>query len=521
MLVLFCGFTGIPLYISAQAPILNSYPAATSAIYLDFDGQYVTGTSWNWGGPIDAAAATLSAGDISEIFNRVAEDFRPFNVNITTDAQVYSAAPAAKRMRVIITPTSSWYGNAGGVAFVGSFAWGDETPCWVFSTLLRNNRKWIAEAVAHEAGHTLSLHHQSTFDETCRKTSEYSPGRGEGEIGWAPIMGVGYYKNLTTWHNGPNTIGCNYIQNDMNTIASHLGLKADDHANNNNSATDISIQSTGFTMSGLINHSGDTDAFRIMIPIPTNFKLNAIPQNVGTANEGANIDIRITILDANKDTVGIYNPSTLLSAGIDTNLNSGYYYLQVKGVGNINQSDYGSVGFYSLNGQLANILPVRQFLLKGRMANGVHTLSWSYSSEEPVKELVVEQSTDGKNFNPLLTLDAAARNFSYEPASASCYYRLKASTTLTGKAYYSNVVSLIDTKNKSAVVISSMVTNQVIINSTGPGYYELYNATGKLLSKGKLINGYNYIQVHTAGKGVLYLHFNDGKSEWTARILKY
>ncbi len=48
----------------------------------------------------------------------------------------------------------------------------------------------------------LGLQHQSTYDSNCVKTAEYSPGQGSGEIGWAPIMGDGYYENLTTWHIG-------------------------------------------------------------------------------------------------------------------------------------------------------------------------------------------------------------------------------------------------------------------------------------------------------------------------------
>ena len=40
-------------------------------------------------------------------------------------------------------------------------------------------------------------------------------GLGSGEIGWAPIMGVGYYKNFTLWNNGPNSFGCTNYQSDL------------------------------------------------------------------------------------------------------------------------------------------------------------------------------------------------------------------------------------------------------------------------------------------------------------------
>jgi hypothetical protein len=519
--IILCGFLLIALGAYAQIPLLNSYPVSSATIYLDFDGQYVTGTSWNWGGPIDAQPATISTAAITEIFNRVAEDYRPFNVNVTTDSAVYLSAPRNKRMRVIVTATSNWYGNAGGVAYVGSFAWGDDTPCWVFSTLLQNNTKWIAEAVSHEAGHTLSLQHQSSFDAVCKKTSEYSSGQGDGEIGWAPIMGVGYYKNLTTWHKGPNTIGCNYIQNDIEIISYHLGYKSDDHANKLTTATNVTILGTAFNVSGLINQSNDTDAFKIMIPIPTNFKLNAIPQNVGTGNDGANIDIRISILDATADTLGVYNPSTLLSAGIDTNLNSGNYYIVVQGVGNINHSEYGSLGFYSLNGQLTNTLPIHQFILKGRSVNGNHLFNWSLFADEPVKHIILERSGDGKDFLPMVTLNEEARNFSYQPVSKTNYYRLKAVTAANEKIYYSNIISISEKPNTAAHVTQPLSGNEMIINCADAMQFRLYDGMGRLLRNGNLVSGINLVSLHKLQKGVFFIQFYDGKSDWTERLIKF
>ncbi|MEO6314490.1 MAG: hypothetical protein ABIU63_10745 [Chitinophagaceae bacterium] len=91
---------------TAQLPTLNSFTAANATVFIDFDGHYVSGTAWNMDGPINAAPAGYDAGVINEIFSRVAEDFRPFNLNITTDSTQYWLAPKNKRMRIIVTPTS-------------------------------------------------------------------------------------------------------------------------------------------------------------------------------------------------------------------------------------------------------------------------------------------------------------------------------------------------------------------------------------------------------------------------------
>jgi hypothetical protein len=199
-------FFSIAIY--SQVPIYNSYPSATPTIYLDFDGEYLDGTSWNYNGPLNLGPSNLTNSQITEIFNRISEDYRPFTINVTTDSTKYWSAPTNKRMRVIFTISSSWYGSAGGVSYVGSFTWGDNTPCFVFTALLNYKTKYIAEAGSHEAGHTLGMNHQSSWDANCVKLNEYNYGTGSGEIGWAPIMGSGYYQNFTLWHNGSNPWGC-------------------------------------------------------------------------------------------------------------------------------------------------------------------------------------------------------------------------------------------------------------------------------------------------------------------------
>ena len=79
--------------VRAQVPVMSSYPSASAVLFLDFDGHTVTGTSWNYAGPIVCNGSGLDNTKIIEIFNRVAEDYRPFNLNVTTDSTKYLAAP--------------------------------------------------------------------------------------------------------------------------------------------------------------------------------------------------------------------------------------------------------------------------------------------------------------------------------------------------------------------------------------------------------------------------------------------
>jgi hypothetical protein len=275
---------------------------------------------------------------MNEIVARVTEDYRPFNVTITTDESVYTAGDPMKRMRVIVTESWEWYGQTGGVSYVNSFTWGDNTPCFVFSVLLNYNTKQIAEAVSHEAGHTLGLYHQSVYDNNCNLVTQYNAGTGSGETGWAPIMGCGYYENLSTWHNGTNVIGCTVLQDDVAKICGVLGFKTDDYPNTIANAPLISQ-----SVDGVITKD-DIDFFKINITATS--VVSAIPFSVGS-NQGADIDILMKIYNANGTIVSTINDPTILSAS--TSLPAGQYYVSVEPTGNSYSSGYGVMGKYTLS----------------------------------------------------------------------------------------------------------------------------------------------------------------------------
>ena len=508
----------------AQVPVLNSYPGVPATIFLDFDGHYVSGTSWNWSGPINAQPAALNAGQITEIFNRVSEDYAIFNINITTDSTVYLAAPANRRIRMLITPTSSWYGSAGGVSFVNSFTWGNNTPAWIFSELLSNNVKNIAEATSHEAGHALGLQHQSTFDASCTKTAEYYAGQGSGEIGWAPIMGVGYSRNLTTWHNGTSAVGCAYYQNDISVIAgvtNGFGLKTDDHLDTPASATPIDINFSS-SASGIINNATDRDVFTFNLPSTNNFRLSAIPQNVGAGNEGANVDIKVALLDQNSDTIGKYNPADLLNVGVDTNLNSGTYYLVVDGVANANLSEYGSVGFYTLSASILHALPVHRLALTARMENDNHDLHWNYFADEAVKEIHIESSKDGIHFGFLAKLPADVQSFTWKPlTNERIHYRVKVVIAADERAYYSNIVDLRKMPTgKSIDLANTVITDHIRISVDKSFSYQLFDETGRLLQRGVLQTGYNHVPVNSSKKGIFFIRLQHNGETYTEKLMK-
>ncbi|NOT49798.1 MAG: T9SS type A sorting domain-containing protein [Chitinophagaceae bacterium] len=525
--VLVITMLSVTTFLKAQVPVLSSYPSAPSVLFLDFDGHAVQNTGWN----IDTTAiicggSGLDNTKITEIFNRVAEDYRPFNINVTTDSAQYHAAPATQRMRVIVTVSSSWYGSAGGVAFVGSFTWGDGTPCFVFSALLNYNTKNISEAVAHEAGHTLNLYHQATYNGSCGLTSQYNYGLGSGEIGWAPIMGVGYYQNLTVWHNGPNPYGCTNYQNELDilTTMNGFGYRNDDHAASFGSATVATFASNQFNVNGVVERNTDQDMIRFTQPAVGRFLLSAIPYNVGTGNSGSNLDLQVTLYNSSQTQLNVYNPGTLLSSVIDSTLNPGVYYLRIEGRGNVYAPNYASLGSYSLQGNfMAGALPLHRLELRGQLNGDLHQLNWFIEADEEVTRQVVEISVDGRNFTPVTEPAAALRAFTYRPAiSSSVQYRLHV-TFDNGREYYSNIVTLRKSGShpRPRIINTVVSSNAVEVSSPGSNYnYSLYDLNGKRLVQGKLETGSNNIIVPGITGGMYMIRFTNGADQWIDKFVK-
>lgn len=188
-------------------PTVDTTPKK-ACIYLDFDGEVVSNTLWNTNGVISCNNSGLDITTQQSVAARVQQDYSfNSNIKIVTTESEYSLYPTDKRMRVIVTSTA-WYGNVGGVAYVNSITWGDGTPCFVFSSLLSYNWKYIADASSHEAGHTFGNRHQSDYDESCNKTNEYSNGK---------IMGYPYYSNAV-WATGTSSACCTCLQDDKNII---------------------------------------------------------------------------------------------------------------------------------------------------------------------------------------------------------------------------------------------------------------------------------------------------------------
>lgn len=333
---------------SLPIPELQSLPGAPAFIYLDFDGHFQA----QWGAysnittpayDTDGNPGNFSQGEIDEIveiWQRVSEDYAPFNINVTTvDLGDYSNGVG---LRVAIGGSyTDWYGTASsGVAYIFSFINVLPNVAYVFENNLGTPRR-VADIVSHEAGHTFGLFHQSLYNAEGVRIQEYYTGTPPA---WSPLMGNPLFAERSTWHNGTSTSATTF-QDDVAVIAGPLngfGFRTDDHGNTPETATPLAIDGSQVSGAGIIEQLTDLDYF--------SFTTGAgeITLSANVFEVGPNLNARVELRSASNELIAAADPAGSLSATITTSVDAGDYYFVVASHGT-----YGDLGQYTVTGSIA------------------------------------------------------------------------------------------------------------------------------------------------------------------------
>lgn len=413
----------------------HSRPGALNVLYLDFTGETVSNTEWNRSEDVQSWEALPFSTDsdyttftdserlaIKRIWQRVAEDYAPFDIDVTTERP---AIMTSRTAHALITRNTDANGvpcpasGGGGVGYLGVFAglnYSRYRPVWIYHNNLANSEAYTAEATSHEVGHNMGLSHDGQNGGT-----DYYGGHGSGETSWGPLMGTGYNRNVTQWTMGEYYLA-NNTQDDLAVIAGKIGLRMDDHANSISKATALQVNSDGTITSttpetdpqntskankGVIERSLDADAFSFSTGAGQ-VTLRVNPWIVpGASTRGGNVDLVLEIYSGSGQLLHRNNPSSSTATLIQTNLAAGTYYLIVKptGVGSpmslsaSGYTVYGSVGQYFISGSVlpitaANVAPSAQLSASDiTTANAsTHTFTVQYIDDTAVSVSTIDSN---------------------------------------------------------------------------------------------------------------------------------
>ena len=381
------GEAAVPVSPFPPHLVFHSRPGAPNVLYLNFCGETVVNTEWNTvvgrteipAVPFstDSDLTTFSDAEqlaIKRIWQRVAEDYAPFNIDVTTERP---ATFTTRTAVALITRTTDAngdpnpYNTAGGVAYVNAFGtttYAKYRPAWIYPGNLSNVESYIAEAASHEIGHNLGLSHDGKTDGT-----EYYGGHGSGDISWGPLMGTGYGRNVSQWSKGEYYLA-NNTQDDLATIAGKISYRSDDHANSAGTATALVLSggtnivsttpendpaNTNTANKGVFERGTDLDVFSFVTGSGT-VSLSVKPWITPSGTKGGNLDVLLQLYNEAGALLLANNPPDLTTALIQTNLSEGKYYLHVRnsGAGDPFSSTptgytaYGSLGQYFISGYL-------------------------------------------------------------------------------------------------------------------------------------------------------------------------
>jgi hypothetical protein len=309
---------------------LQSLPGASKVWYIDLtdvmNGQTPIGQT---------------PKDVYQTWQSLAAVLSAFDINVTTDRDVYKAAGI----------TSSGIAKMADVD-EGSSSCGLNTFGSAYACDIHRYQDGYATGriLAHEVGHGLGMRHDGGDD-----GGEYF--NGFSDFQWTPLMGNVWpgtrWKNaLYQWSKGEYATAT-AKEDDFANIDRHLDYREDDIA------TSVPLLVQGSTLPiganfGQIGRNTDSDGFTFAIG-PSGGQANVKIDRIEFIG-GAMLDVDASIVSASGMVMAQHNAPVARHAQLDVTLPAGEYTLLVKGGAEGNMTEgfttYSSVGFYGIEGTI-------------------------------------------------------------------------------------------------------------------------------------------------------------------------
>jgi len=339
--------------------LLESRSGATHLIYLDYDGESSL-PGWESYG-YSAVAAVVPDEYKRKIWEAVAEDLLPFDVNVTNNRTLYDNHDNQLTKGWVVLAN---FNNPGwrGVAILDSY--GSGSPVLVhLPSNYDEDVEYLFRTPSHELGHGYGLNHDGS------PNGAYYVGHGE----YSPIMGNGP-NPVSHWSKGEYA-GATNTEDDIAIISSVMGEFPDDYTSSYALVVNETVVS-GEQNFGCIGTYDDTDTFEINLVSEGDIAITVSSPH----GERANLDVVATLVDGEGTVIETSNPIGDRNAYIDRTLPAGTYYIVVDGGGELGVndgfSDYGSLGYYELSGRVGYLAPESSFSFEnGICSNDTITFS--------------------------------------------------------------------------------------------------------------------------------------------------
>jgi PKD repeat protein len=544
-----------PYHLGPEAAYtFESKPGASKTIYLSFDNARLEGTRWSRnsalvlpGFSLDLTQPGNAGGEhdrskqevfrILQIAGVVAEDFAPFDVNVTTKRPPPDTLVRANAQDTQYGTTVHVYTERGMRcacdtvrAYIRSFGEQDEAlkPILINSHwLLNGDANVVAGAISYAIGHAMGLRRDTEIMFPDAPIQGYQLKFTES---WAPIMGD--YRSATVRQFSksedlPATKNLDESEDEIKVLVRNgLPIRPDDYGGDRFRAKDVPltldgaastnqmIEQHGATVQGIIERTLDADVFHI-VSDSGRIEASVTPSDYGP---NANLELALT----NSDGVPLVKVNPLDSAGasLSHTVTAGSYYISVRGAGageaTSNNSTYGSLGGYKLS------IAAPPSSLKG--PNAVLTASAeSIQANQPVT-FDASGSTDDK---PGLQYrwdlgNGTVRNFSASATAVATYAKPGTYTAIVMVRDSDRLVStttkkITVTKQASLIAPTAAFTAN---RTSGPATLTVVFDASASSDDGKIVK-YSWDFGDGSAEGLLHRYGQDIKNQTTPIIGHY